>query len=703
MNCLLKVLLILAVVCRGLTSLYAQDNPYKIRNELYGYYQRADRLCSTAAALSIADTLYSESVRLRDKKAQCLALVIPVRHYMKRKDDEKFMEAVERLKTVSRANGYLQYYYYACGSVVTMLSNRGRLLAALQKAEETKTQAFKDDYPYGIYTCINMLSNIHYARGDRMEGARYKEEALKYMLENMPDQDPTSLYLRMAEHYTAENDYDRAKDYIRKAEKSERTDGMRFRILMEKCRIFYFENRIEEFNAAYRECLDNLDGFRDIPRDGLKVLNIYKYVMDGRFAEAHALSDSLTSDIDRLGFHAMVYKKAGEWEDAYEYKVRQYLYKDSLARHIRQGDVAEFSAYVGNEILKREKIELELRNSALLLEKSRTQSELEHSNAENLRLQLANRKLEISNLKQEKERQRMELERGKLTLERERSVARNRIILLSSAVCITAMAVCWLVFSLRQRRNTVRKLREKNGELVVARDKARAADEMKSMFIQNMSHEIRTPLNAIVGFSQLLTNPEMNLEPEKRVTFSHLIEHNSDLLTTLVNDVLSISELESGKYAMEHRECLCNELCRTALSTVEHRRPDGVELRFTSEVDDGYTLVTDRKRVEQVLVNFLTNAEKYTTKGEIHLHCSLAENPGKVTFSVADTGCGIPPEQAEAVFERFVKLDSFKQGTGLGLSICRTIAGLLKGEVRLDVTYTHGARFVFILPVVEHS
>lgn len=699
MNCLFRVLLIFSVACRVLTPSYAQDNPYKIRNELYGYYQRADRLCSTAAALDIADTLYSESVRLHDRKAQCLALVIPVRYYMKRKDEEKFMEAVERLKSVSRANGYLQYYYYACGSVVTSLLNRGRLLPALQKAEETKAEALRDDYPYGIYTCINMLSNIHYARGERTEGARYKEEALEYMLKNMPDQDPTSLYLRLAEHYTAENDYGRAEDYVRKAEKSGRTDGMRFRILAEKCRIFFYQNRTDEFDAAYRECMDNLDGFRDIPRDGLKVLNIYKCVMNGRFSDAHALADSLTGDIDRLGFHAMAYKKEGKWEDAYEYRVRQYLYKDSLTRQIRQSDLAEFNAYIGNETLKREKMELELRNSALLLEESRARSELEHSNAENLRLQLANRKLEISNMEQERERQRVELESSRLALEKEKAVSHKRIILFSSVICIALIVFCWFGFSLRQRRNTVRKLRKKNEELVVAHDKAKAADEMKTMFIHNMSHEIRTPLNAIVGFSQLLTDPRVELEPEKRMKFSHLIEYNSTLLTTLVNDVLDISELESGKYATEQRECRCNELCRTALSTVEQCRPEGVELRFTSEMDDSYTLVTDRKRVEQVLVNFLTNAEKYTTEGEIRLHCSLAENPGKVTFSVTDTGCGIPPEKAETVFERFVKLDPFKQGTGLGLSICRTIAGLLQGEVRLDTAYTQGARFVFILPV----
>ncbi|MCR5139803.1 MAG: ATP-binding protein [Bacteroidaceae bacterium] len=108
--------------------------------------------------------------------------------------------------------------------------------------------------------------------------------------------------------------------------------------------------------------------------------------------------------------------------------------------------------------------------------------------------------------------------------------------------------------------------------------------------------------------------------------------------------------------------------------------------------------------MQQVLTNFLTNACKHTSKGEIHLHLSLSENPGNVTFSVTDTGTGVPADQAEAIFERFTKLDSFKQGTGLGLAICRMIAEILHGEVKLDTTYTAGgARFVFIHPLTQEQ
>ena len=164
-----------------------------------------------------------------------------------------------------------------------------------------------------------------------------------------------------------------------------------------------------------------------------------------------------------------------------------------------------------------------------------------------------------------------------------------------------------------------------------------------------------------------------------------------------MGDILSAAELESNRYTMKIAPHSCNKLCREAITTVEHRKPEGVKLYYTSEVDDCYELSTDGQRVCQILINFLTNAEKHTTQGEIRLHCSLTENPGYVTFSVTDTGTGIPPEYSETIFERFEKADNFGQGTGLGLNICRLIAERLKGL--LDKEYKEGARFVFVLPV----
>jgi len=240
-------------------------------------------------------------------------------------------------------------------------------------------------------------------------------------------------------------------------------------------------------------------------------------------------------------------------------------------------------------------------------------------------------------------------------------------------------------------------LKKAEEDLVKAKEKAEESDKIKTSFVQNMSHEIRTPLNAIVGFSQLLSLPDgMNTEEEKQ-QFGDYIMNNSKMLMMLIDDILDLGDVENGNYRLEITDASCNEICQQAIKSVDYRTPDGVRMYLTSEVDDGFMVSTDPRRVQQVLINYLTNACKHTTSGEIHVHCSLSEIPGKVTFSVTDTGTGVPEDKAENIFERFSKLNAFKQGAGLGLNICQTIANKLGGEVKLDTTYKNGARFLFII------
>jgi len=223
--------------------------------------------------------------------------------------------------------------------------------------------------------------------------------------------------------------------------------------------------------------------------------------------------------------------------------------------------------------------------------------------------------------------------------------------------------------------------------------------EMKTVFVQNMSHEIRTPLNAIVGFSQLLIMPDEIISREEKEKYGEYIMTNSNLLTMLIDDILNLSDVESGNYRVVLTRATCNAPVEAAMKTTELRVPDGVRMYYTTEVDDSFSVTTDMHRVQQVLVNFITNACKHTEKGEIHINCSIKERSGYVTYSVTDTGTGVPIEKAEEIFERFTKLDAFSQGTGLGLSICRMIAAKLNGEVKLDTTYTNGARFLFQIPL----
>lgn len=242
-----------------------------------------------------------------------------------------------------------------------------------------------------------------------------------------------------------------------------------------------------------------------------------------------------------------------------------------------------------------------------------------------------------------------------------------------------------------------------NNDLVKAKEEAEISERMKTEFIQNMSHEIRTPLNAICGFVEMLTDdsPDNPLSDQERKEYSNIIKTNSGVLMNLVNDILDFSDLNSGRAKVVIMQVPVNDLCRLALHTVELRVSNRVKLQFESNVGDDYNISTDPKRVQQVLVNFLTNAIKHTDEGSITLGFTGKDDEGWCEFSVTDTGEGIPEDKADEIFERFLKLNSFKQGTGLGLAICKSVANVLDGEVALDTSYKQGARFVFRLKNIE--
>ena len=266
--------------------------------------------------------------------------------------------------------------------------------------------------------------------------------------------------------------------------------------------------------------------------------------------------------------------------------------------------------------------------------------------------------------------------------------AYGRVIL--SIIALSLISILLVLFLMMRRSLRVQ---EK------ARQAAVEANNMKTLFVQNMSHEIRTPMNAIIGFAQLLGLPDgMNTEEEKQEYLSYVM-NNSNLLSMLIGDILSLSDMENGNYKLNIAPCNLNEMCRLAVRSVDHRAQPGVEVSFTTELPEKARVLTDGMRVQQLLINYLTNACKHTMKGSIRLHCSLDENPGQVTFSVTDTGTGVPPEEAENIFQRFVKLNAHAQGTGLGLHICSLIAKGLDGRVYLDTSYTGGARFVFTIPL----
>lgn len=229
-----------------------------------------------------------------------------------------------------------------------------------------------------------------------------------------------------------------------------------------------------------------------------------------------------------------------------------------------------------------------------------------------------------------------------------------------------------------------------------AKERAEESNRLKSAFLANMSHEIRTPLNAIVGFSDVLSANDTSVEDQRG--YFEIIKTNSDLLLRLINDILDVSRLEADRVTFTLEKFDVVQVSRQALASVIQARQTTNQIIFESDLES-LELRTDIQRLQQVLINLLSNADKFTKQGIITLKLELDKKNRVAVFSVSDTGCGIPLQKQKLVFERFEKLNEYAQGTGLGLSICKLIVEKWGGKIWVDSHYTQGARFVFTHPL----
>lgn len=290
-----------------------------------------------------------------------------------------------------------------------------------------------------------------------------------------------------------------------------------------------------------------------------------------------------------------------------------------------------------------------------------------------------------------------------LQTKEEEVVMSQRLLIFSVLILLVLLLVLYILGYFYRRANRLKNelLGEKESlvkseqKLRRMKEKAVEANQLKTAFISNISHEVRTPLNAIVGFSGLLTDNSFG--EEEKVGFASTINHSSELLMNLINDVLDLSRLEAGNIIFTIRPVNLDEICQKAMEAIAHKVGPDVRLTFDPGASN-YMLNTDPYRLQQLLVHLLSNAAKFTRKGEINLAFKVDNEQEEIRFVVTDTGCGIPRDMQGKIFEPFEKLNEFEQGTGLGLSICQIIVRRLNGKLFVDPSYTGGARLIFIHP-----
>lgn len=270
---------------------------------------------------------------------------------------------------------------------------------------------------------------------------------------------------------------------------------------------------------------------------------------------------------------------------------------------------------------------------------------------------------------------------------------------LAAVIVLLAVALGLIIWRHLTRRRYQARLVKKNKELEIALDHAQESDRMKTAFIEHVSHEIRTPLNVITGFVQIISNSAYELDDEERDQMMNDISKNTMEITNIVNELLEMAQDES----IAHYECnddvRLNQLCQSVINQTTLLSDGRIEVTFNSQLNNQYVLRTNRQALNKILSQLLKNAVKFTEKGMVELKIRERIANGGIEFSITDTGVGIAEEHQEKIFERFYKVDPFKQGLGLGLTMSRRIAELLGGTLDIDKEYKKGARFVLVLPV----
>ena len=645
-----------------LGTVFAQTVDSTHIKNMHAYYKKHFSDPTDPIVLTASDTLLDMAIRCNDTVMSKIALGAKLDYYYYGQGENRtdsVIAGVNRLKRFARSVGNAELYYWAWAArLVNYYIIQGEYNIALLEAEKMLQEAKKEGKQESIAECYYALANVYAAKG-------LMKKSQEFMLKEIDIFENTDVV-----RYNISCQYsDAAKIYIDLGEEEKAPE------LLKKA--------LKAVKSPYHEVTANL-------------VYVSLYLAQGDTVAARQALE----------------------------KCRQmYADEPSLKRHIHYlYDVEiDYDWKVGNfqkalNVLDERETELKRKNNlATLMQLRKTKADI---------LWDMNRKEEAAGLyrdflleqKKEKERneevatgefatmlnlQQLTAEKGRLEkISQEKQLQNTRIILFSviGILCVV------IVFLWQQRKLNAKleksrdKLDEKNRILIEAKEELRKAKEvaeqsnwLKTMFIQNMSHEIRTPLNSIVGFSGVLV--DMLDDKEDIGQYVALIESNSKLLLKLVGDILDISILDS-EVEIKHNAVDVNACCQASIDAAGTLFSPDTKLVFKPACDE-LIINSNYNYIVQVLDNLLSNASKFTHEGSVTLAYEVKKETNQLIFTVTDTGIGIPIDEQERVFERFVKLDNFSQGAGLGLSICRIVAERLGGFLIIDREYTQGTRFIF--------
>lgn len=626
------------------------------------YYKQYFNDPTDPIVLTASDTLFDMAIRCNDTVMAKIALGAKVDYYYYGQGENRtdsIIAGVNRLKQYARSVGNAELYYWAWAArLVNYYIIQGEYNIALLEAEKMLQEAKGEKKQGSIAECYYALANVYTAKGLVKKSQEFMLKEIDiFENANVFRYNISCQYSDVAKIYIDLGEAEKAPELLKKALKTSRSTYHEVTAKLVYVSLYLAQGDTAAARKALEECRQM---YMEEPSMKRHIHYLYDVEIDynwrvGNYNKALSVLDERETELRKKNnlttLMALRKTKADILWDMNRKEEAAGLYRDFLLEQKKEKE----------------------RNEEITTSEFATMLNLQQLNAEKVRLEKISQKKQLQN---------------------------TRTILFSvlGLLCIVVIFL-WQQRKLNAKLHRAKnKLDEQNRTLIKAEEELRKAKEvaeqsnwLKTMFIQNMSHEIRTPLNSIVGFSGVLV--DMLDEKEDIGQYVALIESNSKLLLKLVGDILDISILDS-EVEIKHNAVDVNACCQASIDAAGASFDPGVKLIFEPACDE-LIINSNYSYIVQVLDNLLGNASKFTHEGSVTLAYEVKKEENQLIFTVTDTGIGIPVEEQERVFERFVKLDNFSQGAGLGLSICRIVAERLGGYLRIDKGYTQGTRVIF--------
>lgn len=664
-------------------------------------------------AIALSDSLYKLAKKTGNRNAELLALYAPMKyHYYNHASIEVLDADLQKLLAASLKYNITEYLYGGVSYKATYLTNSGKYAEAISYQQQMLKFAKAHNHHFGMVLGHVSLGNIYRMRMQMVQAINEYQQAISGYKEYKSSYDLGQCYIRIAECYLISGQFANVIKTVDEGISETNNKKIRNALIAHKAFSLFMQEHDAEFQDNYSQYKQNGSAYPNLPAIIDQCLQVMKLITDGNITEA---KEELSKKND-IGF--WLYVKIA-------FCKRQHLYQEAL-KYMQSLNQSLYGNSTKTYATQLAKMSAEINEHIQTIEKQRAENELSRLALTRTNLEIKKKNLQLQNLKKRERASWLDAENSRLAYDNQTIISkrltdsiahqrlrreaykkemRMRSISLAAAVCVVLIIIGLEYHHFRKSIALAKNLKKSNAKLVnnmaelkVANDEAQESDRLKTVFVQNISHELRTPLNAIVGFSQVLTEMDNQINEKEKADIIRQVTDNSQLLTTLINDILDLARVESGKLDINIAAVKVNDLCRSVINSSRSRLSQGVDLIFQSDFSDDFAIFSDAQRITQVLANMITNAEKNTSHGSITLSCQTADTPGMILFTVTDTGIGIPKERRDEIFQRFGKLDTFKQGLGLGLALSDAIIKTLGGKIGIDTEYTDGARFFFTLP-----